>query len=71
MKIQNNEFDATPEEVYAVDFLERHGDVLGHNFQVGTAIDEAALWMTIFLEENYDWDDLIKKIKSPRFLDWT
>ena len=64
-------FYVASEVLYAGEFLERHGELMGAGFTVDNAIDKAAEMMTIFLDE-LDWDEIKRSARIRDHLgDWT
>ena len=61
-----------PEVAYACDELQRHGDILFVNFSMDNAIDKAAEMLCIFLDEDEDWIEFRRILRSREIHgDWT
>lgn len=65
-------FQVAPEVEYACQTLERHGEVFGISFRLDNAVSKAAEMVTVFLDEELDWENVKKMTRlGIPFEDWT
>ena len=65
-------FYAAPEVEHACSYLESHGELMGLNFSLGNAITKAAEMMCVFFEEDTDWVEFRRYLRSTDIhKDWT
>jgi len=69
--LRNNE--PLPDVVlFAGSFLERSGELFGHTFHTHDAVDKAAELLTIMAEEDTDWVEFRRQLRSYDVQeDWT
>jgi hypothetical protein len=67
-----NGYHVSPEVEYACSYLEKHGSVFGLNFNLGNAVSKAAEMLTVFLDEELDWEKIKSRTKAGTPLEeWT
>jgi len=65
-------FHLAPEVEYAVIYLQRHGEVFGISFRLDNAVSKAAEMVTVWLDEELDWENVKKMTRlGIPFEDWT
>jgi len=59
-------------QLYAGDFLQKHGEVFLLNFNLENVVDKAAEMLCVFMDDDLDWREIRKNTKSGKPLEeWT
>ncbi len=71
MVVSPDDFSMSPEVTYAAEFLRRHGEIFGHTFSTGDAVDKAAKTLCDRFDKTEDWARQIRRINILGYSDWT